>query len=85
MDNGDIVNFKTWVDNKRPGTVIIELDNGCTFELKVEITAVMFNSYDENNGLPVFSFSTQNVIKTLKIPKEVRKIRKNDSENRSYR
>jgi len=83
MDNGEIVKFKTWIDSKKPGSVIVELENECLFEVKLELTSVMFNSYDESNGLPIYQFATQNVIKTLRIPKEVRKKMVNKKEENS--
>lgn len=67
-DNGEIVNFTV---EDEPKWVKVKLGDGSEIQIKMEIVAIMRNGNDVNTGLPLYMVQATNIIRVLKVPKEL--------------
>lgn len=71
---GDIVGFETDED---PKWVTVKLEDGSVIQIKMEIVAILKGGNDPNTGLPIYMVQATNIIRMLKVPKEL--IKKGES------
>ncbi len=55
--------------------ITLKLKDGSVIKVKMEITAVLRLGNDPNTGLPIYGIQSANVIRIVKVPKEL--IKKN--------
>lgn len=65
---GDIVGFETEED---PKWITVKLEDGSVIQIKMEIVAIMKGGNDQNTGLPIYMVQATNIIRMVKVPKEL--------------
>lgn len=68
--DGEIVEFQT---EEEPKWVTVRLEDGSVIQIKMEIVSVMKNGNDPNTGVPNYMVQATNIIRMVKIPKELMK------------
>jgi Trk K+ transport system NAD-binding subunit len=78
---GELVEFET---EDEPKWMTVKLKDGSVIQIKMEIVAIMRNGNDMNTGLPLYMVQATNIIRVLKVPKELISKRKaEDSKGQS--
>ncbi len=67
-EQGELVEFET---DDEPKWVTVKLKDGSVIQIKMEIVAIMRNGNDVNTGLPLYMVQATNIIRVLKVPKEL--------------
>lgn len=65
---GDIVGFETDEDTK---WITVKLEDGSVIQIKMEIVAILRGGNDQNTGLPIYMVQATNLIRLMKVPKEL--------------
>ncbi len=65
---GDIVGFET---EEEPRWITVKLEDGSVIQIKMEIVAIMKGGNDQNTGLPIYMVQATNIIRMMKVPKEL--------------
>lgn len=65
---GDIVGFETEED---PKWITVKLEDGSVIQIKMEIVAIMKGGNDQNTGLPIYMVQATNIIRMVKVPKDL--------------
>ncbi|AKA48779.1 hypothetical protein IX51_06320 [uncultured archaeon] len=76
---GEIVEFQT---EEEPKWITVRLGDGSVIQIKMEIVSVMRNGNDPNTGIPNYMVQATNIIRMVKIPKELIKRGKKEDDNR---
>lgn len=71
---GDIVGFETDED---PKWITVKLEDGSVIQIKMEIVAIMKGGNDQNTGLPIYMVQATNIIRMVKVPRDL--IKKGES------
>lgn len=75
---GDIVGFET---DGEPRWITVKLEDGSVIQIKMEIVAIMKGGNDPNTGLPLYMVQATNIIRMVKVPKElIKKGKKGEEE-----
>ncbi len=75
-DNG-VIGFNV---EEEPKWVKVTLEDGTVLQIKMEIVAIEKNGNDPNTGLPVYMIQATNLMRMLKVPKDL--IKKPGNEDR---
>ncbi len=75
-DNG-VIGFNV---EEEPKWVKVTLEDGTILQIKMEIVAIEKNGNDPNTGLPVYMIQATNLMRMLKVPKDL--IKKSGNEDR---
>ncbi len=65
---GELVEFET---EEEPRWVTVKLKDGAVIQIKMEIVAIMRSGNDQNTGLPLYMVQATNIIRLMKVPKEL--------------
>lgn len=65
---GDIVGFET---EEEPRWITVKLEDGSVIQIKMEIVAIMRGGNDQNTGLPIYMVQATNIIRMMKVPKDL--------------
>lgn len=65
---GDIIGFETEED---PKWITVKLEDGSVIQIKMEIVAIMKGGNDQNTGLPLYMVQATNIIRMVKVPREL--------------
>lgn len=66
-DNG-VIGFKI---DEEPKWIKVTLDDGTILEIKMEIMAIERTGNDINTGLPIYQMQATNLMRLMKVPKEL--------------
>lgn len=66
--NGELVEFETEED---PKWVTVKLKDGSVIQIKMEIVSIMRGGNDPNTGIPNYMIQATNIIRVMKVPKEL--------------
>ena len=66
--DGELVEFETEED---PKWVTVKLKDGSVIQIKMEVVSIMRAGNDMNTGIPNYMIQATNIIRVLKVPKEL--------------
>ncbi len=66
-DNG-VIGFKL---EEEPKWIRVTLEDGTVLEIKMEIMAIERSGNDINTGLPIYQMQATNLMRLMKVPKEL--------------
>ena len=66
-DNG-VIGFKL---EEEPKWIRVTLEDGNVLEIKMEIMAIERSGNDINTGLPIYQMQATNLMRLMKVPKEL--------------
>lgn len=76
---GEIVEFQTEDD---PKWVTVKIADGSVIQIKMEIVSIMKNGNDPNTGVPNYMIQSANIVRMVKVPKELIKRGRKDDDNK---
>lgn len=76
---GEIVEFQT---EEEPKWVTVKLGDGSVIQIKMEVVSIMRNGNDPNSGIPNYMIQATNIIRMVKVPKELIKRGKKEDDNK---
>ncbi|KPV46774.1 MULTISPECIES: hypothetical protein [Acidiplasma] len=79
VDDREVIGFTL---DEEPKWVKVTLEDGTVMQIKMEIMAIERNGNDPNTGIPVYIIQATNIMRMLKVPKELIKTT-NDRHNSS--
>lgn len=79
--NGEIVEFQT---EEEPKWITVKLGDGSVIQIKMEIVSVMRSGNDPNTGIPNYMVQATNIIRMVKVPKELIKRGNKNEEDRGH-
>ncbi len=79
MDENGVMGFKL---EEEPKWITVTLDDGTVMQIKMEIIAIARNGNDVNTGLPIYMIQATNIMRLLKVPKDLIK-KPESSENKN--
>ncbi|MCW6168435.1 MAG: hypothetical protein LVQ94_01570 [Thermoplasmatales archaeon] len=65
---GELVEFEL---EEEPKWITVKLKDGSVIQIKMEIVAILRNGNDQNTGLPLYMVQATNIIRMMKVPKEL--------------
>jgi hypothetical protein len=65
---GELVEFEL---EEEPKWITVKLKDGSIIQIKMEIVAILRNGNDQNTGLPLYMVQATNIIRMMKVPKEL--------------
>lgn len=77
--DGEIVEFQT---EEEPKWITVRLGDGSVIQIKMEIVSVLRGGNDPNTGIPNYMVQATNIIRMVKVPKELIKRGKKDDDNK---
>lgn len=78
--DGELVEFETEED---PKWVTVKLKDGSVIQIKMEVVSIMRAGNDFNTGIPNYMIQATNIIRVLKVPKELMVKPKRPEDSRS--
>ncbi len=76
---GELVEFEI---DEEPKWITVKLKDGSVIQIKMEIVAIMRNGNDQNTGLPMYMVQATNIIRMMKVPKDLIKKGEKQEDNR---
>ncbi len=67
-ENNGVIGFKL---DEEPKWVKVTLEDGTVLEIKMEIMAIERTGNDINTGLPIYQMQATNLMRLMKVPKEL--------------
>ncbi|MCL5988996.1 MAG: hypothetical protein M1166_07555 [Candidatus Thermoplasmatota archaeon] len=77
---GELVEFEL---EEEPKWITVKLKDGSVIQIKMEIVAILRNGNDQNTGLPLYMVQATNIIRMMKVPKELIKKGSTVDDNKS--
>lgn len=77
--DGEIVEFQT---EEEPKWITVRLGDGSVIQIKMEIVSVIRGGNDPNTGIPNYMVQATNIIRMVKVPKELIKRGKKDDDSK---
>ncbi len=65
---GELVEFEL---EEEPKWITVKLKDGSVIQIKMEIVAILRNGNDQNTGLPLYMVQATNIIRMMKVSKEL--------------
>ena len=67
-ENNGVIEFKL---EEEPKWIRVTLEDGTVLEIKMEIMAIERTGNDINTGLPIYQMQATNLMRLMKVPKEL--------------
>ncbi len=77
--DGEIIEFHT---EDEPKWVTVKLEDGSVIQIKMEIVSIMRSGNDPNTGIPNYMIQSANIVRMVKVPKELIKRGRKDDDNK---
>ncbi|WP_010917319.1 hypothetical protein [Thermoplasma volcanium] len=66
--DGELIEFET---EEEPKWITVKLKDGSILQIKMEIVSILRNGNDPNTGIPNYMIQATNIIRLVKVPKEL--------------